>query len=170
MGREVRRVPKDWKHPENERTGYIPLFDRYTKHVTEWDEEAIQWANGLRKNCVDNTFVPRNDRDKGMTYTEYAGERPKKEQYMPEWPKEEKTHLQMYETCSEGSPISPVMETPEKLARWLADNEASSFGSMTASYEAWLRVCKGGYAPSAIMTSGKGIESGVEGVKEGGKN
>lgn len=44
----------------------------------------------------------------------------------------------IYETCSEGSPISPAFETPEELARWLTDN---SFGSMTATYEQWL----GGY-------------------------
>ena len=45
----------------------------------------------------------------------------------------------IYETCSEGSPISPAFETPEELARWLTDN---SFGSMTATYEQWLL---GGY-------------------------
>ena len=43
-------------------------------------------------------------------------------------PIEERTHYQMYETCTEGTPISPVMETPENLARWLADNGASAFG------------------------------------------
>jgi len=48
----------------------------------------------------------------------------------------------MYETCTEGTPISPAFATPEELARWLADNEASAFGGMTASYEGWLRTIK----------------------------
>lgn len=69
--------------------------------------------------------------------------------------------LCMYETCSEGTPISPVFRTPEELARWLADNGASSFGDMTATYDQWLSVCRGGWAPSAVV-DGSGLRSGVE--------
>lgn len=72
--------------------------------------------------------------------------------------------FQMWETTSEGSPISPVFGTPENLARWLADNGASSFGDATASYESWLAVAKGGFAPSAVMVEGVGMMSGVEAV------
>jgi len=70
---------------------------------------------------------------------------------------------QMWETTSEGSPISPVFATPEELARWLVDNEASAFGSQTGSYEGWLRVCGGGFAPSAVMCGGM-LASGVDGI------
>jgi len=56
----------------------------------------------------------------------------------------------MYENTSEGTPISPPFETPEELARWLADNNASAFGGMTATYEQWLATCKGLYAPSMV--------------------
>ena len=79
---------------------------------------------------------------------------------MPAWPAKERTHYQMYENTSEGTPISPVCETPEELARWLADNKASSFGSMTATYEEWLPTCRGGWAPSMVMDA-SGIRSGV---------
>jgi len=72
-------------------------------------------------------------------------------------------YYQLWETPSEGSPISPPCETPEKLARWLTDNKASSFGPQTESYETWLEFVRGpGWAPSAIGTAGKGIESGVK--------
>jgi len=67
----------------------------------------------------------------------------------------------MYETTSEGTPISPAFETPEALARWLTDTGASAFGKSTAPYEAWLSVCNGGYAPSLVMVGGELI-SGVE--------
>ena len=83
---------------------------------------------------------------------------------MPDWPEEIKTHYMMYETCSEGTPISPAFKTPEELARWLADNNASAFAGQGASYESWLRICKGGYAPSAIIMNGK-LMSGVEATK-----
>lgn len=69
---------------------------------------------------------------------------------------------QMWETTSEGSPISPVMESPDDLAHWLADNNASAFGSDTASYDQWLAMIQGpGWAPSAIGRPGVGLESGV---------
>lgn len=50
---------------------------------------------------------------------------------------------QMWETTSEGSPMSPVFATAEELARWLADTGASIFGDRTAPYEYWLRVITG---------------------------
>jgi hypothetical protein len=68
----------------------------------------------------------------------------------------------MYETTSEGTPISPAFATPEELAHWLDDNDASSFAGMTASYEAWLATIKRGSAPSAIFTPQIGMISGVE--------
>lgn len=69
---------------------------------------------------------------------------------------------QMWETTSEGSPISPVFATPEELARWLADNGASTFGSDTGTYEQWLRMITGaGWAPSAVVDE-RGVRSGVE--------
>lgn len=70
---------------------------------------------------------------------------------------------QMWETTSEGSPISPVFDTPEKLARWLADTGAKTFGPMTTDYETWLKMIKGpGWAPSATMSPETGFISGVE--------
>lgn len=81
-----------------------------------------------------------------------------------ETPPPEGDGWQMWETTSEGSPISPVCASPEELAHWLADNGASSFGSSTATYEQWLHMIKGpGWAPSAVITDGK-FMSGVEAV------
>lgn len=72
----------------------------------------------------------------------------------------------MYENTSEGTPISPAFETPEELAHWLADNGASAFGSETASYESWLRICRGGFAPGMIITQhADGIETIQNGVE-----
>ena len=69
---------------------------------------------------------------------------------------------QMWEDCTEGSPISPVFETPELLAHWLADTGASAFADMTATYDQWLQTVMRGWAPSAVCTPGKGFRSGVE--------
>lgn len=72
---------------------------------------------------------------------------------------------QMWETVSEGSPISPVFETPEALARWLADTGASASGDQTATYDQWLNVCKGAYAPTMVMDA-KGLRSGVAATED----
>lgn len=73
---------------------------------------------------------------------------------------------QMWETTSEGSPISPVCNTAEDLARWLSENGASTFGHDTAPYEVWLKMIKGtGWAMSAVMDS-KGFRSGVDAVAD----
>jgi hypothetical protein len=162
MGREVRMVPADWKHPTQEgfysdgSIRYSSLFDGsdFEARAADWDEEAAKWDRGEFPSYAE-------DSDKAGSYAEWAGDRPDPSDYMPNWPEAERTHYMMYETTSEGSPISPAFATPEELAKWLADNGASSFGASTASYESWLRVCKGGWAPSAVVDA-HGIRSGVE--------
>lgn len=147
MGREVRRVPANWAHPKYERwegrTGLKPLYEghEYQQAHDEFMEKLH--ADGLQE---------------AVEYFEGA---PDKRDYMPDWPEEQRTHYMMYENTSEGTPISPAFSTPEELARWLADNNASAFADQTASYDAWLRIARGGYAPSAVMSGGK-LESGVE--------
>jgi len=70
----------------------------------------------------------------------------------------------MWETTSEGSPISPVFGTPEALAHWLADNGASSFGSQEATYEEWLKMIGVGWAPSGASIDGGPLISGVAAI------
>lgn len=165
MGREVRRVPADWVHPQHKefgKTGPQPMHDwSFAEAAKEWKEGFLTWEAGHNA-CMSR---PRGD-DDTEEFWEYSGDPPDRAYYLPDWPEGTRTHLQMYETCTEGTPISPVMETPEELARWLVDNDASAFGDQTASYEAWLRVAKGGHACSAIVTPGKGVVSGVEGLTE----
>lgn len=172
MGREVRRVPKDWEHPVDfehkdryDRHYLKPLHEGYTDALNEWIAERELWDKDSEAPGRWNDGEARMESKRsGESADEWHGKRPDPSDYAPEWPESERTHYQMYETCSEGTPISPVMETPEELARWLADNEASASGDLTASYEGWLRVCNGGYAPSMVGTAGR-LTSGVEGLK-----
>lgn len=165
MGREVRRVPADWQHPKEWRwdiTGsrverYKPLYPGhlYQRRVDEWDEECAKWKAGWRPDYA-------SEDSRIMTYEQWSGQRPHRDDYMPDWPVEQCTHLMMYEDTSEGTPISPAFPTPEELARWLSDTGASSFGGATATYEQWLRVAQGGWAPSAVYTHETGLVSGVQ--------
>jgi len=160
MGREVRRVPKDWQHPKNRHGKYTPLLgDSFSERKAAWMEGAVKWDEGLRLEYFTNRWIPK-DPDMNYSYERWEGTCPEESEYMPDWPDEERTHLQMYETCTEGTPISPVMKTPEELARWLTDNNASAFGYMTATYEQWLATARAGWAPSAVLDN-RGFRSGV---------
>jgi hypothetical protein len=150
MGREVRLVTKDWKHPKDENGKYISLFE------WSYDEDLKSYNDGMKE------FIEskRGDED---SYREYAGEKPNKNHYMPRM--EGDLYLMMYQNTSEGTPLSPAFKTPEELARWCTDNNVSTFGTCHyATYEEWLNMIGIGYAPSFIMGSGK-LVSGVEGLK-----
>ena len=110
LNREIRKVPANWQHPQDERGNPIPLFKTFNYTKEEIEE-------GLRDGWLTNT--PPN----------YGCD------VMPEWAEEEKTHIQFYETVTEGTPLSPVMDTPENLARWLSENDTAS------TYEEWLSTC-----------------------------
>ena len=166
MGREVRKVPADWQHPKywaqgtrglEERHKPLSLGECYQSAVDDWDEECAKWKTGWRPEYCDDA------ESRAMFYEQWAGQRPHRDDYMPNWPAEQRTHLMMYEDTSEGTPISPAFETPEELARWLVDNKASAFGGETASYEGWLRVARGGFACSFVFCDGE-MRSGVDGL------
>lgn len=171
MGREVRMVPANWEHPkypndyyrDHLRGRYVGLHKyNFKESFGEWMEGFEKWSQGLHESYGDGPkWTPIPDEYKGMRYSEYAGSCPSPDDYMPDWPESERTHYMMYEDTSEGTPISPAFATPEDLAQWLVDNEASAFGSSTGSYEHWLCLAKGGWKPDMVMDS-KGLKTSPE--------
>lgn len=144
MSRKVRRVPAYWEHPKTGNGKFIPLLDRveFEAILNEYEEGKAQWELGYKKVWDERGchLEPLLDDEKMWAYEEYAGERPSEEDYMPYWTDEEMTHIQMYETTSEGTPISPVMANPEELAQWLTDNKVPFYGFETATYIEWLEI------------------------------
>lgn len=168
MGREVRRVPADWRHPRypndyyqhHLRGRYISLHEEgFTQAESEWTLGFAKWQEGFVQDWFSNGWKPKGPEHVGR-FTEYYGSRPSQDDYMPEWTEEQKTHLMMYENTSEGTPISQAFATAEELARWLADNGASAFADQTASYEEWLATIKQGWSVSAVLQDGA-LQSGV---------
>jgi hypothetical protein len=51
---------------------------------------------------------------------------------------------QLWENTTEGSPKSPVFETPEQLAGWCAEN-TTTWGHCRASKEEWLQMIQNGH-------------------------
>lgn len=77
-------------------------------------------------------------------------------------PPPEGAGYQIWETVSEGSPISPVFSTPEDLAKHMA---TTTWGAgKGTSVEQWLAFIKGpGWAPSMVAHDGV-LETGVQAV------
>ena len=81
---------------------------------------------GICPHCKGDAIDPEI-REKYEAWEEYAP--PKGEGY------------QLWEDCSEGSPVSPVFGTLEELCEWAEDN-ATTFGSYKASKEEWIKMLK----------------------------
>jgi hypothetical protein len=114
-------VPKGWEHPLDDEGKYKPLLENYERDARDFDK--MEGEKGLREAL------------------DYYGQRPDAKGYMGiGWKEEDRVLYQMYETTTEGAPISPAFETQEELAHWLADNGASTFGYGTATYEGWIRI------------------------------
>jgi len=79
-----------------------------------------------------------------------------------EWESEEPPEgpgYQIWETVSEGSPVSPVFEDPEDLARWMVNNDTTVTKDTT--FDQWVEFIENvKWAPSFIGSS-KGIKSGT---------
>lgn len=140
MGREIRMVPAGWEHPKDERGRYRPLYDAsYREAAEKWVSEFLQWTRGEH---------PDQGKDwSGGFYWEYAGSPPEEEMHHPAWT-EPADHFQIYETVSEGTPVSPVFASRDALAEWLV-----SQGYSRAAAESFA---KDGWAPSMVVMTGGG--------------
>jgi hypothetical protein len=92
MGREIRKVPKNWEHPKDEQGKYKPMVDEQ------------------------------------------------------EWTEEEAVCFQIYETVSEGTPVSPVFDTLADMEDWLVNMKYYS-------RDETKEFCKQGWTPSFEMNT-----------------
>jgi hypothetical protein len=127
MGRQMRRVPRTWQHPRNAQGAYIPMYEFFP-----YDEDEIR--DGLA-----NGWLVESPPLYGLAV-------------MPQWPAAERTHVQLYEDTTEGTPMSPVCATVEELARWVSDHQASWFAGITATYEEWLSALQSGTAGVVVFS------------------
>jgi hypothetical protein len=155
MGREIRRVPPDWGHPRQSCkhspwTGgcddakahggqcYHPLFDEsYREAVAGWKAGYEAWERGEDE-------VKKEHPD--WEYWDYHGNPPDREYYRPDWPEGTATAYQVYETVSEGTPVSPVFAMESEIVDWLV--------SQGRSRHAAEQFVRSGWAPSMVISGG----------------
>ena len=157
MGREVRRVPQGWEHPRDERGHFRPLFDRdYETEAREWLDAAIAWDLGTHKDVIEE---PARKLESPF-YWEWAGAPPDPESYRPKWTDEQRTHFQVYETVSEGTPLTPAFATADELVEYLVEHgdqwDQRSQNGGWSRQEARAFVERG-FAFTAVLMSGVGL-------------
>jgi len=151
MGREIRRVPLDWEHPtrecphspwaggcdhakKNNGQCYKPLFDNdYHTAARKWIDAFDLWRQGEHPDQVDYCTY----------YWEWSS--PPDEELHREhaWTPEEASAYQIYETVSEGTPVSPVFATLDSMVEWLVKEGYSPLAAK--------RFAESGWAPSMMM-------------------
>lgn len=143
MGRELRQVPEGWVHPRREDGRYQPMYNQYYGDaLNEWMKENELWNNGTHPDLLRDPEL----KDKYPFYAMYYGNPPEVEFYqIRKYTKEELTHIQLYETTSEGTPISPVFhkEDFDKLCEYAANN-CTTFASYKATKEKWEEMLADG--------------------------
>ncbi len=138
MARELRIVSKDWVHPKTEDGRYIPLLaNTYSEDLMEWHHRKRSWEQGLI--IVDGSKLrEKTNEEKGLTFESFYGEIPNPGSYMPLFDKAKRTHLQIYENTSEGTPLSPVFSKNdfELLLEW-ASKHLYIFAYKKGTAENW---------------------------------
>jgi len=99
MGREIRRVPADWKHPKNHKGHFQPMYDCIWQDdmhswIDDYGDEFLEWSKDEIEAPPDPNFYRPAFRDKP-------------------------TAFQIYENVTEGTPVSPVFATQDEMRQWL---------------------------------------------------
>lgn len=132
MSREIRRVPSDWEHPMDERN-HKPLLDgSFDDDCRDYYDKLFLWQKGEHPTQRELAGVDLIERFKFSPdghryiegyrwYHEWAGMPcENRGDYMEHYiAGRECTHFQLYETVSEGTPVSPVFATKEDLVEWM---------------------------------------------------
>lgn len=149
---------------------FQPMRDRpYIEAITEWIKDHEAWERGDHEGQIKYGHT----KEEYPHYANYGGNAPDVEYYRPNWKPEEMTWWQVYETVSEGTPVTPPFATQAELVDYLVangdtwDQQRRAEGNSSMNCEPWPRkqaeafVYGNGWAPSLVMKNGV-VSSGVE--------
>ena len=144
MGKEIRRVPPHWCHPKDKEGHFKPLNDiNYHEAAAKWIKEFTEFER--KKYLGDNDIFYDY-------YWEYDS--PPDKEYCVHYTKDEATWYQVYETVSEGTPVTPAFPDQEELIDYLVCH--GTFWDKTGYKRevAEIFVLETQYAPSITFSDG----------------
>lgn len=151
MGREVRKVPPNWNHPTIEQYGRVDKQPMRREHFDEAFKEWLDDFDRIRSgNSTDDEkkYYPNGLSDWLEDY------RPPKSKYYRPWKDEDATWFQVWETVSEGTPVTPPFETKKELVEHLVkygdewDQKRRNGGWKQSAAESFI---KDEWAPSMVV-------------------
>lgn len=158
MSRELRRVPENWEHPKNRDGKYESLSSDYSGSLVYWKEEVEKFIKHMTEVCeTGKTNIYDRKYTSSKDVFEYFTEDgqmnpPDINGYMPngKW-------YQLFQTVSEGTPLSPAFSTKEQLGEWLKNNP--DYWGTKWSENQIKGLLEKNWLPSGIMTGGKFYKS-----------
>jgi hypothetical protein len=161
MGREIRRVPMGWEHPKKQYPGrkdFHPLFDEtFEEAMQEWLDELQAWLKvGFQQTLHENPDYGYDSREPYRSFCDYHGNPPNPEYYRPIWPQDAIMGFAIYETVSEGTPVTPTFAIKEELIDYLVQH--GDFWDQNRGDGGWSRenaisFVEREWAPSLIITT-----------------
>lgn len=163
-----------------EEAHYIPMLDQTLEESqADWDASLAAWSASSEAQITwdeDKVYEDGSGAQKAgdlvfPTHEDYHGRRPTElyEAVAEEvgeylvgcfqpyrhrgWTPEDATHFQVYETVSEGTPVSPVLASPEAVVEWAV--------SQGHSREAAERFVEMGSVPSMVSMS-RSVRAGID--------
>ncbi|WP_141747603.1 hypothetical protein [Streptomyces nanshensis] len=136
------------------------------EQVNEWSlggfgHDGINTGVVIRARCEREGFNEVCPTCQGhSTLEKYPGQRAEAEAWEATGPPEGEG-WQLWETVTEGSPISPVFASADALADWMSDPER---GDQWVPAETARKFIDEGWAPTGIGSPARGYVSGVEAV------
>lgn len=149
MGREIRRVPIGWDHPSDNK-GFIPLLDgSFAEDARQWMDNCRAWDDGTHPAAAE-------EKAEFPFYWQWNSNPPDPEHYRPDWTALglEPDGYAVYETVSEGTPVTPTFATKAELVEYLCAH--GDYGDQRRSKGGWSRAAaerfvERGWAPSLIV-------------------
>lgn len=173
MGREIRRVAMNWQHPKEEKCNpftrqteshYQPMYDKDAE--TAWTEWLQEFENFKKEELAEAAREYPNDGYSVdapyRSFCEWNGRPPNPKYYRPKWPEDEPMGYAVYETVSEGTPVTPAFATKEELIDHLATKGTYYDDDQPWPREAAERFVEMEWAPTMMLKLG---ESGCQIIK-----
>lgn len=126
----------------------------FEEACAEWHAEYAKWMTGERPDYFDASEHPN-----GIEFWEWHGNPPERKYYRP-WKDKDATWFQVWETVSEGTPVTPPFETRQELVEYLVahgDYWDQQRGDRPWSRKSAEAFCNTGWAPSMAFTPATGV-------------
>lgn len=162
MGREVRRVPPNWRHPLDDRArgphDYRPMHNRrFVDAMARW----LADFDAARQGKFGDDWAAEYYGEQPDPFMAWLRENPPPRdegQWRP-WTDDEATWFQVWETVSEGTPITPPFATEAELVTYLrhrGDFWRQREGRGGYSQDAAEAFVARGSAPSMVVVANPG--------------